>query len=770
MSVGPTAGTRAWLLHLLPPLWLFGGALFGGQLLYFRDLSSHSLPQYEFLSRCLQQGVWPLWNPGVDGGGPWPPPYPVDLLLLALGGARFALAVGPPLHLFLALTGGTALARRLGLGGWAAWTAGTVYGLGGFSLSTVNLLPLFQAVAWAPWVLTAFLGLLARPSWNAVARLALVASLQVSTLAGDFVAQTALAGLFLLPDWGWLRDRRTLLLAVAGALALLLSAPLLFAMGTLLEGTARGLGFSAAEALQYSASPCVLAEAVLPRLFGDVHSFSEVGYWGQALFSQGYPYLLSLYVGPVVLLLASRAHLERLHALAFLGLLLSLGGEGPFGALLAHGLAWFRFPVKFFFLPSLAAALLAGRGLDRALAEPPPRRWGLLLIPGLALLLASAVLAVAPERILPGLARALPVLSNPETRLVAEGVWRSAWLTTGALAVAAGLALTRGRRLARVAALIAVADLLIVNRSLNPLTEAAFYDLRPAMAAVVREARQEGQFRWFSYGVANSPGLHWNPAVALTGADVWLYKMDRQSLLPRTHVLDGLQGIFDVDRTGWAPPGSTLPGWELSPAFFRRHHPLLRRANVRWVVSFHELAEDLVFLRATVRFPEVAEPLRVYEIRDPMPRAFWVPRYQVVADPERLRALVTAPSFEPRDEVLLETTPAWGGDSRGAGSSPSAVSYEPIDAQTVRIRAATPPGLIVVLDYYQRYWRVTEGDEPTPLLRANGRYWAIATPGGEREWVARYAPPWRLPSLLFALAGAATVIALTLGPRLPRAP
>jgi hypothetical protein len=390
--------------------------------------------------------------------------------------------------------------------------------------------------------------------------------------------------------------------------------------------------------------------------------------------------------------------------------------------------------VKLFFLPSLAAALLAGRGLDRALADSPPRRWGLLLMPGLALLLASAVLAVTPERILPALARVLPALSHPETRLVAGGLWHSTWLSTGALALAAGLALARGRGLARAAALAAVVDLLTVNGSLNPLTGAGFYDLRPDMAAVVREARQEGPFRWFSYGVANSPGLHWNPAVALTGSDVWLYAMDRQSLLPRAHVLDGLEGIFDVDRTGWAPPGSTLPAEGLSPAFFRRHYPLLHRANVRWVVAFHELPGDLVSPRVTVRFPELAEPLRLYEIRDPLPRVFWVPH------------------------------------SGAAGSASATVSYEPIDARTVRIRAATPPGLIVALDHYHRYWRVTGPEGPTPLLRADERYWAIATPGGERVYLVRYAPPWRLPSLLLALAGAAAVIALTLGPRVLRAP
>jgi len=46
---------------------------------------------------------------------------------------------------------------------------------------------------------------------------------------------------------------------------------------------------------------------------------------------------------------------------------------------------------------------------------------------------------------------------------------------------------------------------------------------------------------------------------------------------------------------------------------------------VRWVLSFHALPEDLVSRRDEIRLEEVAEPLRLYELRDPLPRAFFVP-------------------------------------------------------------------------------------------------------------------------------------------------
>ena len=91
----------------------------------------------------------------------------------------------------------------------------------------------------------------------------------------------------------------------------------------LIEGTQRAAGFAPRDALAWSASPMVLLDALLPRFFGDVHTFSDLGYWGQPFFPDGYPYILSLYLGPCVLLLAAlagrRAPAPRLWVLVAIG-------------------------------------------------------------------------------------------------------------------------------------------------------------------------------------------------------------------------------------------------------------------------------------------------------------------------------------------------------------------------------------------------------------------------------------------------------------------
>jgi hypothetical protein len=299
---------------------------------------------------------------------------------------------------------------------------------------------------------------------------------------------------------------------------------------------------------------------------------------------------------------------------------------------------------------------------------------------------------------------------------------------------------------------------------LNPSTERAFYELRPEVRSLVAAAASEGAYRWVSYGVANSSPLHWKPETTLRGSDVWLYYMDRQSLLPRTQELDGLEGIFDADRTGWAPAGSTLFVGELSPLLYPREHPRFRLGNVRWVLSFQLLPADLVSLRGQATFPEIREPLGLYEVRDPLPRAFFVARCDTSLDRRGVEERVLRPDFDPRGAVWLEGSPsACASPTTATDTPPLPVVYERLDPQAVRIHAQSPPGYVVVLDFYHPDWRAEGPGGPIPLYRADGRYWAIPTPGGDWTATVRYQPPWRAPALLLALLGALAAILLLRG-------
>ncbi len=711
--------------------WPFWGPLFDGRVLFFRDVSVTYYPDLVFLQRALAQGVWPLWHPGADGGAPFLAPYPVHLVLVALAGARTTLALSPWLHLFVAMLGTGALARRLQLGAVGCWTAGCVYALSGWMLGSV-LYPVFLAAAWLPLAAALALEVLDSPRPRAVAWLGLVIALQVATLGVEVIPQTAIVVIVLAPR---LPARKALLgLLAAGALAGVLAAPALAGAVWMLQGTARGGGFGPEAALSYSASLPVLLESVLPRFLGDPHTFSEVGYWGQPFFPEGSPFFLSLYLGPVVLLLAARAGRRtwRLWVLLAIGVALAAGAHGPLAPVLAPAMRFMRVPPKFFLLATLAASLLAGRGCDRV------RQAGwtpVAVLPGL-LLLAGALASLRwPSVVAAAVAVAVPEAAGPLARQVIAHSWPAALGLSGLLALGAGLALLRkGVLFSGLVALLAVLDLSRVNGSLNPSAPAEFYDLRPSVRGLVDAARAEGAFRWFSYGAALSGPLTWRPEVARRNADVWLYYLDRQSLLPRTQVLDGLEGAFDVDRMGLAPRGSTLEVAEAQPGRFADHYERLRAANVRWVLSFAPLPEDLVSPHGEVRFPEVVQPLRFYELRDPLPRAYYVDRLEHALDRRSL-----------------------------AGEAP--VAYQAVDPHTIRLRCRTPPGFIVVLDGYHADWKAFDGSQPLTIRRVAGRYRAVPTPGGERVLTLRFAPPWRTPALVAMSVGAALMLGLGVASR-----
>jgi len=751
-------------------LWLFGGAFTSGRVLFFRDLSTYYAPEHAVVAQSLRHGTWPLWDPLTNAGQPLLASYPVDLLLLLSFGPRGPLGIGAALHLSLALAGALLLARRLGMGPWGALVTSAVYGIGGFVLSTVNLQPLFEAAAWAPFVLWAFVRVGERADGRRLALLAAFVALQTSTLAVEMVAQTLLLGLVLTGRQLWTR-RGLVALAAAGALASLLAAPAILGVLSLLHGTARARGFGLAGALSYSIHPVALLEAALPRLLGDPHAFSDRDYWGRVYFPEGYPYLIALYVGPIVLLLAARGGRRCLLLAAAAGLVLALGRFGPLALLPAGTALPFRGPQKLLFLTHTAVALLAGFGLERfaSAAGRGRGRW-LLLGPGLVLLALSVALRVDAATLRALGAAVVPALADRRGLVAATTVWPAAWLPSAALATLAGLVLARGGRWALVASPLVVLDLLLANGALNPLAPASFYELRADTRALVAEGlRRDGPgaaSRWFSYGVASAPVPRFDPVMARAPSDVWLYYLDRQSLLPRMPALDGLPGAFDLDRTGWSPEGSTLDVDDSSVDGFPGHYRRLQLAGVRWVLSFRPLPPALALERARTRLPEITAPLGLFELPGALPRAFFVRACEIEADPERRSQRLEASSFDPGRRVLLEAAPppAPPGPLAEVRAQDVRVDYEPQDTHTVRVTARTPPGFVVVLDGYAPGWTAAdESRRPVPLLRADGRYRAIPTAGGPHVFTMRYRPPWRAWALALLAVGVVGAAGLASG-------
>ncbi len=749
--------------HALVVAVLFADVLFLGRVPYLRDVSTWYYPDYVFAAGALRGGVWPLWNPTADAGAPFLMAYPGDLVMLLLLGARGTLRLSPCLHVWLAMSGATLLARELRWGPRAAWLSGAAYGLSGVLLSSLNLFEMAHGAAWAPVVVACYLRCLRAPTARSAAVLGTAAAVLLSTLAGEVMIQAAIAGLVLTGALPSLRQWRAL--GIAGAVAALLGAPVVLGLRALLEGGSRAAGFTAGQALGWSAHPIVLAEMAWPRLLGDPHTMTDLGFWGQPYFPDGFPYLVSLYLGPMVLALAACAGRRgvRLWLLAAIGLALALGAHGPLAAVLPTVLTHFRSPVKFLLLTTLALALLAGRGLEAALEERRRLATWCLAVPSIVLVSVGLAMALAPQAARRSAASVWPRLAAPEATPVVR-LWPSALLATGGLGALCAATLRLGPRAGLAPAACLVADLLATNARVDASAPGDFYALRPEVAALVRGTASHGPYRWFTYGVANSPGLQWAPELLARNHDVWLHYVDRQLLWGRTKALDGLEGAFDEDRTGWAPRGATLSAAESTPAAFRRIHARLRLAGVRWVLSPLPLPPDLAVARGEARLPEVRQPLTLHELGDPLPRAFRVGDCEVAGSADAARARAVAPDFDARRTVVLEAPPATASCVGAPADGTSRVAWRRLGPHAVEIEADGDAGWLVVLEGYHRYWRVEGAPVPVRPVQANGRYWALAVPEGRVVYQVRYDPPWVTPALVLASAGAILSLALGLWP------
>jgi hypothetical protein len=722
------------LAHALLVLALCPDLVLLGRVPYVRDVAFLYVPDLAFLARSLAQHVWPVWNPLIDGGRPVLFSYPPDLLLAALLGPLGAARAEVPLHLWWAAAGASSLAWVRGRGPLAAWAAGALYATSGYVLACGNVFPILQGAAWAPWVIAAGLAVLDRPGRRRIAGLAVASALQVGSLAAELIVQTAalivVLGARRGDGRGWAR------LAAAAALSLLLSAPTLLGARAMAQGTAREGRFGREATLSWSVAPAEMPAIVLPAYFGDMHTFSDVGFWGQDLFDQGYPYFLSIYLGPVVLLLAAFGLSPRLALVALGGLAIALGLHGPLAPVVGVFMSALRIrvPAKFLLSTVIAVTAMAGDGVERLSARRAPA-WAML--PGLALGLVALALLVRPAAVIALLGHLSASAHDPRAIAVFTSVWPGALLRTAALALVAGLACWRGGRLTALAAAAAVADLVVAGAPLDPSAPPSFYTLRAPLRAQVEQARGEGPFRWFSYGAAVATPLSWRADLVAANRDRPLFEIEVQSLAPRTQELVDLEGAFDEDRTGFAPRGSTLAAGERRPSRFREVLPRLRSANVRWVLAYERLPEDLVRARAEIAQPEVREPLRLYEIADPLPRVSWV------AD---------------------LGWPSAGGPSAD-GAADVSLAYERIDAHTLRLRASTPPGFIVVRDRFDPGWRARDEGGEVALVPLGAESWALRTPGGSRTITARFAPAWRAPALALAGLGALLTVVLAARPR-----
>ncbi len=748
------------LVALLPD----PAAALPGRSYFFRDFSVTFYPLRLFFARELREGRVPFWNPFIyEGAFSLPTFYPVDLLhVLDSGPAAVSWLL--TLHLPLAAVGAFWLARELGADSTGSFVAGSVFALGGLSLSSLNLYVFLQALALAPFLIGA-LRRAARDGGRWVPVASLILAVAVATLAVEFVAQALALGLALAVA---ATPTRASLIRCVRAVALglgLAAVPIAVILGLLGE-TPRGAGFARDVALANAVHPLALLQVLVPNLFGSLADPVTV-WWGGAFFSKGLPYFLSLYLGPVALALAfaGRSALpppERRVLLlgAAAGVWYALGA--PFGLALAlqhlPGFGSFRFPSKALLLPHLTVSLLAGLGASRlreGAGVSAVRNAGLVIT---GLLLA----AIAGLWSFGGALGRWANIQAPVFGAVRVSVTQSALqslclaLVVSALAALVARGKVPGQRVVPLLAALVVFDLVRAGSGMNPQRTPSFYAPLPELAAQRLDAL-EG--RVFSYGLDYSPSFRRLLAAGGPGLSFASFFVNRQLLGPYNNILDRALATEATDLTSFVPRARELGVEDYDPSKVGGLLPWLRNAGVSRVLSLDPLHHEGLTLLTEIPVVTPLITIRVYDLARPAPLAYVACRAVKVPGMQEALERPYSAGFDTGRDVALEIE---GEAACGSGTA-RRISWVP--GQERYETVADGDGYLVVRASYARGWTARVDGQPVATLRANGKHRAVPVPPGRHEVVLRYEPPGLRPGLAVGAVSWLLLLAALIRPR-----
>ncbi len=763
-------------------------AVFLGEVFFERDIHQVWLPQVESWVRAVALGSWPVWDRSIAFGQPlWADPsaqilYPLSWLNLLLAPwVYYTLFVC--FHLVFSGLGTFLLGRTLGLSPRGALSTGALWMLSGPFFSLANVYHHFTSAAWLPWVLLAAERTVQAPSRRRAAVWGVALAAQLLGGSADMCLMTGLLSLLLVARrLSWRRpgagENRRLLLAGLTALALGVGLSAAQWLPTLYVtlGSAR---WSLPDQIHsfWSLQPASLLQLLWPVSIHDLPLRPEVRAF---LYEGREPFLLSVYLGlaSAVLVVTAfsgpRARLAlALTAVAAAAVLVALGPHTP-----VHGLAetllpplrMLRFPQKALVVTALCWALLAGLGHDAwsGTASLPRRR----LPPLVALVTLAAGAALVGGlwagpwlHPLPELnAHQLAMLARPQqARLLMAAV-----LTLVSLLAAWVGSHRRPKVVATLVTVLAVADLALAHHGLHRTGSKDLFTFRPPLVDLLssddhrriyvheydllkdKSRRLLGREKAFTLGRVVKG---WSGAESSALAT-------RAYLLPPIGGLFGLESSYDLDSRGLYPaPLSHLVQLtrvlEGTPA----HVFLLRLGAVRFVTALHRV--EPAELREVAQEPGYfADPIRVFRVPDPLPRAFAVSGVRVIDGTPALELLRDA-AFDPRTEVLLPAgesrppVPGFFGD----------VSIERLMPDRVELRVRlSHDGLVVLVDAFDPGWRAqVDGDRVRPQ-RANFAFTAVPVPAGTHKVMLVYRP--RGLWLGLATSAAAALLALTLAFRL----
>ncbi|MBW2401356.1 MAG: hypothetical protein JRG80_19230, partial [Deltaproteobacteria bacterium] len=166
-------------------------------------------------------------------------------------------------------------------------------------------------------------------------------------------------------------------------------------------------------------------------------------------------------------------------------------------------------------------------------------------------------------------------------------------------------------------------------------------------------------------------------------------------------------------------PMATLNEFNFHAAGLPQNRQLFDLLAARSLIIDHEAEDDPSALQPALRLIEERGTIGVYANDDALPRAFFVPRVEVVPDADALLERLASPRHHPQRVALVEESPADGffGYTAPAGG---VVEIRSSRGEELVIHVDAPnDGFLFVSDQYYPGWEATVDETPTPILRAN---------------------------------------------------
>jgi len=724
---------------------LFYPMFFENQAIFYRDFHFITYPFRYFLGQAYQQGVMPYWTPHVYGGMPFlaafhPGVFYPPSVVFFLKDIPFALNLFYFIH-FLVLGSFLYLLGKLWGLSFAARLCTSATGmLSGFIVAATLTSNFFIGAVWLPMVFWLFLKYRQEKKIGYFIGTVLAIATQTLAACPEINIMTMVLlyahALWFMPKKEGVSGyvRITLSLGLAVVLALGIAALQLWPTANLIEHSHRDGGIAYEDHTGWSLEPSKLTTLVMtpgyrgvldnkkaPVTFSGLIHTIYMGLIGLALILIGFCFRRDKAVGFWLLVF-------------LLGILFALGKYNPLYRYFydwAPLVKFFRFPQKYFYVSSFAAAFLTGFVLDLLIQGKRSVRISRVLT--LVIVLFGGVALI-------GLQKPYLEMELSLSFLFAFGLFYILFYF-GKLkqTVFSGLIL-----------LLIVLDLSIKDFQLLPLIDRKFFDEKPLYMDILGDSA--GHYRIYSGKIEKDPKPQFYP-----NANTYL-----DSLLVAKQYLRSYTGmVLDVEHyIGLPGLAMGLKDHMLMFAVLEKSQPerrfrILKRGNVKYWINqdrptYYTLEGDPVILRD-----------RVEIFKDALPRAYMVPTMRVPGEGHILNTYYLE-TFDPLKEVLLSKPVEFKPSDRFQGTVEE-VSYRP-NHVTVKT-SQEGNGFLVLMDSYFPGWTVKVDGEERPILRANHYYRAVQLGPGEHTLEFDFFPEGFKAGLVVTVISFFILLALFAGSR-----